>query len=73
MKKLPVNWTSKIPVRYKRNLIIGELHRAKKIASTFNMEIKRIINKDTAAGLPSRFVHSIIDNSDSGKDNLILP
>ena len=73
MKKLPVNWTSKIPVRYKRNLIIGELHRAKKIASTFNMEIKRIINKDTAAGLPSRFVHSIIDNSDGGKDNLILP
>ena len=27
--KLPVQWSSKIPVRYKRNAITGELHRAK--------------------------------------------
>ena len=27
--KLPVHWSSKIPVRYKRNAITGELHRAK--------------------------------------------
>ena len=73
MKKLPVHWTSKIPVRYKRNAIIGELHRAKKIASNFDIEIKRIVTKYTAAGFPSRFVRSIIDNFDSGKDNLIIP
>ena len=72
MKKLPVHWTSKIPVRYKRNLIIGDLHRAKKTASIFDMEIKRIISKYTAAEFPSRFVHSIIDKCDSRKDNLIL-
>ena len=24
--KLPVHWSSKIPVRYKRNAITGELH-----------------------------------------------
>ena len=45
MKKLPVNWTSKISVRYKCNVIIGELHRAKKVASNFDMGIKRIVNK----------------------------
>ena len=73
MKKVPVHWTSKIPVIYKRNAIIGELHRAKKTASNFDMEIKRIFNKYTAAEVPSRFVHSIIDNFDSGKDNLIIP
>ena len=73
MKKLPVHWTSKIPVRYKRNAIIGELHRAKKIASNFDIEIKRIVKKYTAAGFPSRFVLSIIDNFDSDKDNLIIP
>ena len=73
MKKFPVHWTSKIPVRYKRNAITGELHRAKKIASNFDIEIKRIVKKYTAAGFPSRFVLSIIDDFDSGKDNLIIP
>ena len=72
MKKLPAHCTSKIPVRYKRNSIIGELHRAKKIASKFDMEIKCIVNKYTAVDFPSRFVHSIIDNFDSSKDNLII-
>ena len=60
-------------MRYKRNAIIGELHRAKKIVSNFDIEIKRIVNKYTAAGFPSRFVLSIIDNFESGKDNLIIP
>ena len=56
MKKLPVHWTSKIPMRYKRNAIIGELHRTKKIASNFDIEIKRIITKYAAARFPNRFV-----------------
>ena len=45
----------------------------KKIPSNFDIEIKCIVNKYTAARFPSRFVHSIIDNFDSGKDNLIVP
>ena len=73
MKKLLGHWTSKIPVRYKNNAIIGEFHRAKKIASNFDIEIKRIVKKYTADGFPSRFVLSIIDNFDSGKYNLIIP
>ena len=60
-------------MRNKRNAIIGELHRAKKIVSNFDIEIKRIVNKYTAVGFPSRFARSIIDNFDSGKDNLIIP
>ena len=60
-------------MRYKHDAIIGELHRAKKIDSNFDIEIKRIINKYTAAGFRNRFVSSIIDNFDSGKDNLIIP
>ena len=73
MKKLPVHWTSKIPVRYKRNAIINELHKAKKIPSNSDIEIKRIISKYTAAGFPSRFVHSIINKVNSGKGNLMTP
>ena len=65
--------TSKIPVRYKHYAILSELHRAKKIASNFDMKIKRIVSKYTEARFPSRFVHFIIDNFDSGKDNLIIP
>ena len=60
-------------MRYKRNAIIGELHRAKKIASNFDIEIKCIVTTYTAAGFPNRFVRSVIDNFDSGKDNLIIP
>ena len=33
--KLPVHWSSEIPVGYKRNAITGELHWAKQIASDF--------------------------------------
>ena len=73
MKKLPVHWTSRITVRYKCNSIIGEFHRAKKIGSNFDIEIKRIVNKYMAVEFPSRFVRSIIDNFNSGKDDLIIP
>ena len=43
--KLPVHWSSKIPVRYKRNAITEELNQAKRIASDFNKELKRIRQK----------------------------
>ena len=38
----PVHWSSKVPFRYKKNAINGELHRAKKISSNFQSEIARI-------------------------------
>ena len=28
--KFPIHWGSKIPLRYKRNAVTGELHRANK-------------------------------------------
>ena len=31
-KKLPVHWSLKVPFKYKRNAITGELHGAKRIA-----------------------------------------
>ena len=36
-KNLPVLWESKIPKNYKRNTILDELHRAKKISSNFQV------------------------------------
>ena len=43
--KLTVHWSSKIPVRYKHNAITGKLHRAKRIVSDFNKELKKIRQK----------------------------
>ena len=60
-------------MRCKRNAIIGELHRTKKTVSNFEIEIKRIVKKYTAAGFPSKIVRFIIDNFDSGKGNLTIP
>ena len=77
MEKLPVHWTTKISMKCKCNAITGELHRAKKTASNFasnfwDIEVKCIVNKYTAAGFSIRFICSIRDNFDNGKDNLII-
>ena len=58
--KLPVPCSSKIPVRYKCNAITGELHRAKRTASDFNKELKRIRQKYRNAGFPLKFINETI-------------
>ena len=58
--KFPVFWSSKVPKRYKRNAINGELHRAKKISSDFEYEVARIKKKFTDVGFPKRFVESVV-------------
>ena len=67
--KLPPHWSSKTPKRYKRNIINGELHRAKKISSDFSKEIIRIRNKFKHAGYPIRFINSVIN--EFGKPKVI--
>ena len=41
--KLPTPWNSKIPKKYKRNVIIGDLHRSKRISTDFTK--KKILSK----------------------------
>ena len=72
-KKLPVHWSSKIPYKYKRNAITGELHRAKRIASNFDNETKRIRNKYRDAGYPKNVIENTIKNFNSKKDELLIP
>ena len=43
--KLPVPWESKLSKHYKRNTLLSELHRAKKISSNFQNEVKNIKTK----------------------------
>ena len=61
-KKLPVHWSSKVSCKYKRNAITGELHRAKRIASNFHDETKRIRKKYTDAGYPKHVIENTIKN-----------
>ena len=58
-KNFPLHWNSKIPLRYKYNAIIRELHRANKIALNFNNELKRTKIKYLKVGAP---IHIITDN-----------
>ena len=60
--KLPVHWSSKIPKRYKRNIINGELHRMREITSDFEEGLTKIREKYNKAGYPIRFVNSVISS-----------
>ena len=71
--KLPVHWSSKIPVRYKHNAITGELNRAKQIAPDFNKELKRIRQKYRNAGFTLKSINETICNSERGKEEMIIP
>lgn len=74
--KVPVFWSSRIPKRYKRNTIRGELHRASKISSNFDAELDRIRRKFHDVGYPKRFVESVIRDFlriDDNVDDVIIP
>ena len=58
--KKTVPWVSKIPKRYKRNTISVDLHRSRKLASNFDIEIRAIKAKYNQAGYPRRFMESVI-------------
>ena len=71
-------WSSKIPKQYKRNIINGDLHRAKQIATDFEKEIVEIKKKFLAANFPSRFINSVCNdfvNKDHNHENIdfIIP
>ena len=71
--ELPLHWSLKVPYKYKWNAITGELHRAKRIASNFDNETKRIRNKYRDAGYPKNVIENTIKNFNSKKDELLIP
>lgn len=76
--KLPVPWKSKSPKRYKRNALLGDLHRAYRISSNFNREITLIFEKFLKAGYPRRFIHSVVNDfkrsiNKNKDDEMIIP
>ena len=73
--KLPVHWSSRVPKRYKRNAVIGDLHRSKRIYGNFEMEIKVIIRKFRNVDYPPKFLNSVIHQffTPKNNDSFIIP
>ena len=71
--KFPVRWSSNIPLRYKRNAIARELHRANKIASNFSNETKRIKIKYLQAGFPIHVIKDVFHRFNQQKDEVLIP
>ena len=79
--KLPTHWSSKIPKRYKRNMINGDLYRSHRISMNFEAEKVKIKKKFRDAGFPTRFTDSVVKQFDEklsatledGADDLIVP
>ena len=80
-RKLPVQWTSRIPKRYKRNSITNDLNRALRISSYLKDEISKIRKKFLNADYPFRFINSVIkqfndklsEKSNQGDDCILPP
>ena len=80
--KLPLPWESKVPKHYKRSTLLGEFHRAKRISSNFQKEVKNIKEKFSKANFPRRFINSVVaqfnnstynNNERNEEDEMITP
>ena len=69
--KLPIAWASKVPKRYKRNAVVGDLHRAKQISSNFDQGVVKIQSKYTKANYPPRYINSIIRKFHADQHKLV--
>ena len=56
--KIRNHWSSAVPKKYKRNAILGDLHRAYKVSSNFELEKQRIKKKYLSVNFPYIFIQS---------------
>ena len=66
--KLPTTWWSKVPKPYKRNTIIGDLHRSKRTAMNFRDKVKHSKEKLLKANCLLCFVDGSIRKFQSTMD-----
>ena len=58
--KLPVHWSSQVPRNWKKNAIITLLHRAKRIASSWESEVSKIKEIFSKAAYPMWFINKLL-------------
>ena len=74
-RKLPTHWKSEIPSKWKRNCITRALHRAKRISSNFDSDIKTLEATFLNAGYPKRFISHKVNSflQDPPEDDILIP
>ena len=70
--KLPFYWTSPMPRNEKKNVIIGDVHRANKINSNLEQEIFTIQARYLKAGYSNAFIISKINNFHQNKEHFLI-
>ena len=60
-------------MRHKHNTITVELHRANKVTSILNNEIKRIKIKYLQAGFPIHIINDVFHRFNQQKDDVLIP
>ena len=60
--KMPSHWSSAVPKKYKQNAILGDLHRANKISSNFELEKQRIKKKHLSVNFSYNFIQSTFNS-----------
>ena len=77
--KLPTTWSSKIPKKYKSDVIIWELHRSKWKSTDFIKEKFTIKNKFKKADFQTKSINSVIkrfwynERCKDQQDDFIIP
>ena len=74
--KLQAHWKSAIPHKWKRNTILGALHRAKRIATNWQEEVQVVKQSFIRSGYPAKFVNEVIndfENPTARDDETIIP
>ena len=69
--KIPNHWSSAVPKKYKRNAILGDLHRAHKISSNFELEKQRIKKKYLSVNFPYNCIESTFNSYQQKCESLI--
>ena len=80
-RELPVPGEYKVPKHYKRNTLLRELHRVKKISSSFHEKVKKIKEKFSKVNFPLRFINSVAaqftkrtyNNNERNEEAMIIP
>ena len=75
ISKLPVHWSSRVPKLYKRNAVIGDLHRSKRISSNLKWRLKQL-DENFEMLITHQFLKNNINQFFTPKNNdssIILP
>ena len=69
--KISSYWSSAIPKKYKRNSILGYLHRAEEISSNFELEKQRFKKKYLHINFPYNSIQSTFNSYQQKSESLI--